>query len=259
MNASSGTIGILKDAFASVFEEEGKSASFNHLLGDAQDSEVNDSSWIEKIMTAPSSKLDAATHQLFVDFLNKTHPTQNEVKYIAKGSAYGKITVTSSVWWLDKIRHGGFWYRSVCPRNSPLTTKDIFSPHRDSYVLIKTPEDSKPIPSSIQELFFYKHGRDPTVKSVQGIFMLFRRYLPLEHSDIQKDYWRTYPIGGGEVYYDQLAPYAEFASADQIVCHFVKTPLDPPDISGFTRQCIHVLPLNWVRCLYILSYPAIQC
>jgi hypothetical protein len=246
-HTSSDIIGGLKRSFATMFEEGGKHAEFNNILGDTyEDTE----SWLPKTMRSPPSKLDAVTHQSFVDFLNRSHP---EKKYVIKENAYGKITVTPLIWSLDKARHSGFWYRSVYPRKVPLTPNDTFSPHPDSHILVKTSEDRELVPASIQEIFFHKHGREQSMTSMQGVFIIFRRYLPLEHEDIEKDHWKRYPVGGGRVYYDQLASNYEFARIGQIVSHFAKTPLTSNDISGLTKQCIHVLPLNWVRNLYSTS------
>jgi hypothetical protein len=72
--------------------------------------------------------------------------------------------------------------------------------------------------------------------------------MELDSEDLEFNSWRKYATGGGRLYYDV------FLEEPHIVkVHFAKTRLTGEDIPGLSRQCIHVLPLNWVNTFFSLS------
>jgi hypothetical protein len=235
----------LGEAIPSARSREGKTTDFHNLLGEHSFSHEFDEFLQRRLKAKPNASLDKLTHDLFVQYLN-THCSDCKSVFVTKGNSLNKIQVTPSIWSLEKVFFSGFWYRPVYPRQSVPSPNEPFSPHADSHVLIKTSTDVELLPCCIQEIFAHKRGDPHTKKPIIEMFLVVRRYVELGSEDLKFDFWRKYITGGGRLYYDVFSEEPHIVKVVDIVSHFAKTPLTGEDIPGLSRQCIHVLPLNWV-------------
>ncbi len=97
----------------------------------------------------------------------------------------------------------------------------------------------------IQQIFSFAY-RDARGDSHEATYLYVKPLKELSATDVPRDYYREYPIVGGQLYYDRYLP-GIVITPDDIVSHFARTPLKVP---GIAEPCVHVLSLDKVSAVF---------
>ena len=87
-------------------------------------------------------------------------------------------------------------------------------------------------------------------ETTHGPFFVVKPYLPLNAEDAQFDPYRKFLLAAGQLVYEECGDLLVCA-LEEVSCHFVHTPYNCPNIP---KPCIHVLPLDRVRAVFLTRY-----
>jgi hypothetical protein len=235
----------LRKDFESAFFSDAQGTLLHDLLGLESNGGIATISHVEKMLrNAPRDKLDSMTEQLLVDCLNKRYPHPQDIYIRSNQRMDGHSSVDPEAWSLTQWTEGGVLYRRARPSRSTWSEDEVFSPHKDSHVIVRF--DNCSAPCIILDLFAHRHVIPKKDSPEVECFAIIKRYLDLAPNHCALDHWRCYPVSGGSLYYDELYDQVDIVHIKDITAHFAKTPFSPGELPGIDRPCIHVLPLDWV-------------